>query len=155
MIIVNNVFLNKLSDEASKSTRKRLNHNFHESYDDPLQRFLNAIEPGTYVTPHRHIDPPKTELFFILRGKVLVVEFDDNGNIIEHIVLDEKTDNKAVEIKAGIWHMCIALESDTVIYEVKAGPFINGDKGFASWAPQEGDTGCSDYLNKIILKCIG
>ena len=63
----------ELSARAAASPRRRANHNLHPELADPVQRFLNAMEPGTYVRPHRHMAPePKWELFVVLDGEVVV-----------------------------------------------------------------------------------
>jgi cupin fold WbuC family metalloprotein len=65
--------LHQLGDKAASSTRLRANHNIHPKLDDPVQRFFNAMQPGTYVRPHRHTEPPRWELFFILSGHVSIL----------------------------------------------------------------------------------
>ena len=59
--------------------------------------------------------------------------------------------NYAVEIPSSVWHTIISLESGTIAYEVKDGPYSPAnDKNFANWAPKEGDEECKQYLNTII-----
>ena len=147
--------LDNLSREAIDSPRKRKNLNFHEHLSDSLQRMLNALEPETYLRPHKHENPDKREIFIILRGRVAVFTFFDDGNIKDSVVLDTKTMNLGIEIPPREWHTVIALESNTVIFEIKDGPYEPmNDKNFASWAPAEVSSTCSDYNNKL-LKSIG
>ena len=147
--------LDVLSEKAHKAERLRINFNFHEHLSDTLQRMLNAMEPGTYVQPHKHEDPDKREAFIILRGRILVIQFDANGNIKDHLTLDKNTGNYGVEIEPGVYHTLISLEKGSVVYEVKDGPYDPiDDKNFAPWAPKEGDPGCTDYNNKL-LKQLG
>ena len=111
---------------------------------------LNALEPGTYLQPHKHENPDKREVFILLRGSLVVVFFDSTGNPSDFVLLDREKGNLAVEIPLRAWHTIIALESGSVIYEVKDGPYQPlSDKLFASWAPHEGQPGCIEYLNKI------
>ena len=91
--------------------------------DDPINRLLNAMEPGTYLRPHRHLNPAKDEIFLLLRGKVAVFLFDEEGNITEKTILNPKEGAYGAEIKAGTWHGLLVLESGSVIYEIKQGPF--------------------------------
>ena len=65
--VVTDDLLDALSARAKRSARLRANHNLHR-FEDNVQRMLNAIEPGSYVRPHRHMDPPKVEMFTLLRG---------------------------------------------------------------------------------------
>jgi cupin fold WbuC family metalloprotein len=119
--------------------------------DDRLQRLLNAIEPYSYIQPHKHEDPDKREIFFILRGRMVVVEYDDQGNITDHIILDASKGNFAVEIAERSWHSIISLEPGSVSYEFKDGPYDPiDDKNFARWAPREGEPGTKDFITRIL-----
>ena len=62
-----------------------MNYNFHQSLDDKCHRFLNAVEPGTKVEIHRH--PTKDESFVLLRGRVRVNTYNDDGTVIESVIL--------------------------------------------------------------------
>ena len=148
--IVSPKLLSELTHKAMNSPRKRLNHNFHEDLADPINRMLNAFEPGTYIQPHKHENPDKREVFIVLRGSLVVVIFDDSGNPVDFILLDPAKGNHAVEVPPGVWHSVISLESGTVVYEIKDGPYVQiDDKNFAKWAPKEGDSDCDQYLSKL------
>ncbi len=137
MKIIDNTLLDETTIKAKKSPRKRMNYNFHEDLEDPINRLLNAMEPGTYLRPHRHINPDKNEVFILLRGKVAIFIYDDNGNIIQQTILDPNAGIYGGEIKAGVWHGLLVLESGSVIYEVKNGPYAPvTPKNFASWSPE-------------------
>ncbi|MEI6434821.1 MAG: WbuC family cupin fold metalloprotein [Bacteroidota bacterium] len=145
--------LEKTSRLAKESPRKRMNFNFHKSPDDTLQRLLNAIEPGSYIQPHKHESPDKREVFFALMGRLAVIEFDNEGNIADHIILDPKTGNFGVEIDARTWHTIISLEPGSVAYEFKDGPYNPiDDKNFAPWAPKEGVAEAENYLMGLLQK---
>jgi len=153
MIKITNELLDIVSDSAKKSERKRKNYNFHPRLEDPLQRLLNAVEPPTYLQPHKHENPDKSEIFIILRGKVLIVEFDDQGEIIDHFVLDWEGGNKGVEIRPGTWHSFISLQEDSVLYEVKEGPYDQRTaKDAAPWAPEEGSEEGAEFNKKVLRK---
>lgn len=142
--------LDKLSEKARLSPRKRKNFNFHKHMDDTLQRMLHAMHIGTYVQPHKHENPDKREVFIILRGKVALVEFNDKGIPVNHTILDTKNGNFAVEIPPRTWHSLICLEDNSVVYEVKDGPYSPADdKYFAVWAPKEGEKACVSYLENL------
>jgi len=144
--------LELLKTEALKSERLRKNYNYHQSFADPINRMLNAVEPGSYVQPHKHENPDKREVFLLLRGKMAVVFFDNDGNITEHVILDNE-ERFGVEIPPLVWHTIIALKPGTVVYEIKDGPYSpSDDKNFANWAPKEGDAECADYLQKILAE---
>ena len=74
------------------------------------------------VPIHRH--PTKDESFVILRGKVRVTTHNDDGSIIEDVVLSQESGNYGVDITKNVWHMVESLESGSVIFECKAGAFV-------------------------------
>ena len=148
--IVSPELLDELSQKAMNSSRKRLNHNFHDDLVDPINRMLNAFEPGTYIQPHKHENPDKREVFIVLRGSLVVVFFDNSGTPTDFVLLEREKGNYAVEIPAGAWHSLFALESGSVVYEVKDGPYMPLNvKNFASWAPKEGESECAEYLKLL------
>ncbi len=152
---IDSSFISNIVDEARKSPRKRKNYNFHEFPEDPINRMVHGMEPGTYVQPHKHENPDKREAFIILKGRVAVVEYDEYGNVSDFIMLDRDIGNFGVEISPRNWHSLICLEPDSVIYEIKDGPYNpEDDKCFAPWAPKEGDKDASKF-NEKILEVIG
>ena len=123
--------------KAKDGRRGRSNFNLHPTLADPVQRFLNVIQPGSYVRPHRH-DPHRWELFLLLEGEAAAVVFDEDGSITETAVL-RRGGARAVEIAGGVWHTLFSLAPDTMLFEVKLGPYTPvTDKDFAPWAPPEG-----------------
>ena len=154
MKVIDNRLITKVSEEALISERKRQNYNFHETLDAVVQRMLNALEPGTYVQPHKHESPDKVEAFILLQGRALVVEFNDLGEILFYVELSASKGNLGVEIAPRSWHMIISLEPGTVVYEAKEGPYkpVN-DKDFATWAPSENDEECASYINGVLKRC--
>ena len=151
MIKITDQLIGEISKNARKSARKRYNYNFHKNENDHIQRFLNALEPDTYLRPHKHESPDKVEIFLILKGRVLVIEFDNCGKIIDSIILDSDEGNNGVEIPPKAWHSLIALEEDSVVYEIKEGPFMKeADKTFADWSPEEGTKEAYKFNKKIL-----
>jgi cupin fold WbuC family metalloprotein len=147
---LDNTLVSRLCTEASASARKRTVFNFHESLSDPVQRFLNVMQPGTYVRPHRHDDPVKWEMTVILSGKLVVLIIDSGGRVIQRVDLDAEGPVRGVELPAGIWHTSSAVAADTVILEIKRGPYdVKTDKDFATWAPPEGSPECVEFEFKI------
>ncbi len=136
MKLINHILLDQITQQAQNSPRLRMNYNFHKNLEDPINRLLNALEPNTYLRPHRHLNPDKDEIFLLLRGKVILFLFDEKGNITNKQLLDPSKGLYGAEIKAGIWHSLLVLESGTVIYEIKEGPFAPlGSENFAPWSP--------------------
>ena len=82
----------------------------------------NAVEPGSEVPIHRH--PTKDESFVILRGKVRSTTYNDDGSIIDSVVLSQEDGVYGVDILKGVWHKLESLEPNSVIFECKEGPFV-------------------------------
>ena len=130
----------QIAEQAARSPRKRMNFNFHASAEDNPHRFLNVLLRGTYVRPHRHIDPPKSEAFLVLHGRAAVLTFDAAGQVLETYALGDGEAQMGIDLGPGIWHTVIALSEQVVCYEVKPGPWVpSTDKDFAAWEPNEGE----------------
>lgn len=153
MKIIDNTLLDTIYQQAAENPRRRMNYNFHESLDDPINRLLNALMPDTYLPPHRHTNPSKEEIFFVLRGSVLLLHFDDQGNVIFSKEVNPKKGVYGMEYNGGIWHSLIVLEPNTVVYEVKEGPYVPlPPENIASWAPAAGDKEKAREYNEQLLK---
>jgi cupin fold WbuC family metalloprotein len=150
MIPIDKKILDRLVSEARNNPRRRKHYNFHKSYDEPVQRLLNAIEPDSYIRPHMHKNPDKTEIFLVLRGSFLVITFNEDGSIANRNILKVDEEQYGVEISPGIYHTIISLEPGSVAYEIKNGPFdVSVDKKFASWAPEEGTEEGLSYIKSL------
>jgi cupin fold WbuC family metalloprotein len=140
--------------QSRKSSPGRIIAPLHRTLSDPLHRMLNAMQPGSYVRPHRHLDPPKAEAWIVLRGAVLFVTFFEDGRIRDHRVLNADSETFGVDLVPGHYHTLAALKPDTIIYEVKTGPYEEAtDKSFAPWAPAEGTTEAQKYLSNLLEAC--
>ena len=120
--IIDKDLLNSVSEKAKVSPRLRMNYNFHQNLDDKCHRFLNAVEPGTVVEIHRH--PTKDESFVLLRGKVKVSTYNDDGSVMESVVLCQEDGRYGVDIPKNVLHKLEAIEAGSVIFECKEGPFV-------------------------------
>lgn len=121
-MIIDKSLLDQVSLQAKVSPRLRMNYNFHQSLVHKCYRMLNVVEPGTVVPIHRH--PTKDESFVILRGKVRVTTHNDDGSIIEDVVLSQESGNYGVDIPKIVWHKLESLESGSVIFECKEGAVV-------------------------------
>ena len=151
MKIIDNKLLDNTREKALKSPRLRMNHNFHDTLDDPINRLINAMEPETYLRPHRHQNPDKVEFFLLLRGKVALFLFDDQGTVTDCFVIDPMVGVYGGEIPAGVWHTLLVLESGSTVFEVKHGPFAPlAPENFAPWSPAPEDTeGVKQFLDYL------
>lgn len=140
MKLITEELLDSVSVQAKENIRLRMNYNFHDSMDSSIHRMLNALEPGTYLPPHRHKNPDKEEIYLLLRGRLLAILFDEAGSIIEKVTLDPLKGVYGMEIPPCTWHCIVVLESNTVIYEIKQGPYAPlTPENLAPWAPDATD----------------
>ena len=119
---ISQAILDKLTEEAKASPRLRMNLDLRNSADDQSQRMLNAIEPGSPMPIHRHRSTSETVV--CLRGR-LVWEFYDEleRRCTEAIELSPGGQVVALNVPAGQWHTVRALESGSVILEMKNGSY--------------------------------
>jgi cupin fold WbuC family metalloprotein len=120
-MIITYSLLDIISSQAKKSPRLRMNYNLHETLDATVQRLFNAMEPGTVIPIQRHRNTAET--IMLVRGKMKVVLYDNDRNVIESAILSHELDNYGVHIPAGVWHWVEILEPNTVMFEVKKGPY--------------------------------
>ena len=124
MLLIDQQLLDKTSAKAMQNERLRMNFNIHSDLTDPVNRMLNALEPGTIIPIHRHLHPYKNESFVVLRGELNVLIYDDNKNLLECINLNPLKGNYGIDIPGEVWHSIEVKEKNTVIYDVKEGPYV-------------------------------
>ncbi len=135
---------------SHSNPRRRIVQPFHRTEEATLHRMFNAVQPDSYIPPHRHSNPPKDESWIVLRGALAFFTFDDQGAIDECLEVRAGGDVFGVDLEPGVYHTFFALEPDTVVYEVKDGPYSpTTDKAFPDWAPREGTPEASEYLAKL------
>ena len=146
--LLDSALFESLIQRARQAPRLRVNHNFHAAMEDNPHRFLNVMIKGTYIAPHRHLDPPKAESFLVLLGKMAFFTFDDSGRVVTTHIIGQ--DLVGIDIQPGVWHTMTPLTPEAVCYEVKPGPYsAANDKDFAPWAPREGDPAAAAYLENL------
>ncbi len=132
MIPINLEIINKTAEKARESERKRYNYNFHKDKSDVIQRILNVVQPGSKVEPHMHDN--KTEVFLALKGKIKIIEWNNNGELKESYVIEPNGENCGVEVQPKTWHSMEALEPDSAVYIAMTGPYDKKThKVFAPW----------------------
>jgi len=147
--------LRDLTAQAQSSPRKRRNHNFHSDDAAMCHRLLNAIEPDSYVAPHRHLDPNKDETILLLSGRLGIIFFDDSGRVTGDAVLDPAASRFGVTIPAGVYHSLVSLAIGTVFFEAKAGPYQPlSEEERAMWAPLENDSAATAFLTTLLKRFI-
>ena len=120
-MLIDNNLLELVTEQAKASNRLRMNYNLHESLDAKAQRLLNALEPGTILPIHRHTHTAET--YIVLRGSINVLFYDDNKNLVNQYLVNPEEGVYGVHIPSGQWHTLEVMETCTVIFEVKDGPY--------------------------------
>jgi cupin fold WbuC family metalloprotein len=149
-------FLNSLSLSAFHSPRARKNFNLHPNYSEPCQRLFNAIEIESYIPPHRHFQDPKEETLVAIKGLFALIVFDEVGGVKQickfgtEKFLNQDVSSVGVELQPDVWHTVLALVENSILLEVKSGPFIaSAAKEMASWAPAENAPEAINYFNNL------
>ena len=161
MKVFSSQYFEDLVNEASQSHRLRAHANVHGSYADQCQKLFNAIQVDSYIRPHRHSLDPKDECLVAIKGLFGFIMFTEQG-LIESVILfgSEKYSEKlsipsGLELTSGVWHTVVSLAENSILFEVKKGPFEPTlAKEFAPWAPKEGDKNVNLYLKQLRKECL-
>ncbi|HZV80767.1 MAG TPA: WbuC family cupin fold metalloprotein [Geobacteraceae bacterium] len=150
MKIINKQLLDDLTVAAQDGPRLRKNWNIHPDDAFPAHRLLNAMEPASYIRPHRHLDPLKDETFMIVRGRLGVIVFADDGAVTEAVLLDAGGEILGVDIPSGCFHTAVSLDEGTIFFEAKAGPYLPlAEEEKAPWAPEDASPMAAAYLDSL------
>lgn len=148
--IITTELINNAVDMSRKSPRGRIILPFHKQSTDLLHRMLNVVQPFSYIQPHRHSDPPKAESIIVIQGFIAYITFNDAGEILETLKLSNQSHKIGVDTEPGVFHTFLTLEKDTVLFEIKPGPYEkNSDKDFAKWAPSEHSESAKAYIKYL------
>ena len=118
-MLIDSDLLDEVTAKAGESPRLRMNFNLHDSLEAKAQRLINVLLPGTILPIHRHRHTAET--YILLRGRMLVVFYNEMGARTEQYLLDPSAGNYGVQIPAGQWHTVEVVEP-SAIFEVKDGP---------------------------------
>ena len=122
MKILDKNLLDTITEQAQESPRLRMNYNLHDSLEAKAQRLFNALEPGTVLPIHRHRHTAET--YILVRGKMKVEYYNQNKELTDTEILDPAEGKYGLHVPAGQWHTVIPLESGTMVFEVKDGPYM-------------------------------
>lgn len=138
-------YISFLKSLARKNIEKKCTMCLHNDVREHVHEMINVYPKVSCVLPHSH--PVKTETKTIIEGKLLIILFNNTGEIVEHFVM-EREGIFTFRIDKGIVHTNIPL-TDVVFHEVIAGPFIgHNDSVFPEWALEVWDRICKK-INQI------
>lgn len=147
LVVLSRSLVERVTEASRASDRRRIIQPFHKNDAELLHRMLNVLQTDTYVRPHRHLDPPKSESWLVLRGAVAFFTFEEDGRVRDFLELEARGEHFGVDLSPGPFHSLVVLAPDTVLYEAKNGPYAPAnDKSFAPWAPAEGTPDAQNYL---------
>lgn len=142
--------LDEVATNSRRNPRQRQNYNFHDLSSEKVQRFVNVLQPGTYVRPHRHLRPDAVngfELFVVIQGELGIIILNENGQILHKQRVSAAGPTRAVELPEGTVHTVVALAADTAILEFKEGPYdLETDKDFLTDFPAEGTVAAQELV---------
>ncbi len=98
--------LDEVAASSRRSPRQRQNYNFHD-LSEKVQRFVNVLQPGTYVRPHQHLRAPEVngfEFFAVIQGEVGILILNENGQILRSLRVSAAGPTRAVELPEGTIH---------------------------------------------------
>ncbi|MFY0576060.1 cupin fold metalloprotein, WbuC family [Cystobacter fuscus] len=150
LVVLTRSLVEDVTESSRTSPRRRIILPLHKNEEEPLHRMLNVIQPDSYVRPHRHLEPPKAEAWVVLRGALAFFTFEEDGRVRDCLSFEAGGERFGVDLAPGIFHGLVALAPDTVLFEVKNGPYAPAsDKSFAPWAPAEGSPEAAGYLARL------
>lgn len=120
-----------LIQQSRTAPRSRAHVLLHKDHDDPVQRLLIAGQPDSFIRPHRHT--VQWEMLVGLSGALDVLLIDDGRMVTTRRHLSP--DAPVVQIPPGQIHTAVFMKPDTVVLEVKPGPYRPNE--FCSWSPEE------------------
>ncbi len=136
---------------SRSSARRRMIAPIQRSESALVQRMLNVMQPGSYVRPHRHPRPQSVELIQVLQGALAVFVFSENGEVLTARTLRPGVSGSLLDLEPGVWHTFLPLSPDTVVLEIKGGPYdAKLDKVWPDWAPEEGADAAEAYAQSLL-----
>jgi cupin fold WbuC family metalloprotein len=143
--------LDAIAIQSRSSPRLRQNYNFHD-LSERVQRFINMLQPDTYVRPHRHRRASEVngfEFFLVLQGELGIMVMDEQGQILHREQVSAQGKTRGIELAEGTYHSLIALAPDTAILELKEGPYdLRTDKEFLTIFPEEGTLAAQEQVKR-------
>src|SRR3989338_1789110 len=146
IIKIDDDFLEDLVAKALKSDRRRATEN-KTTTNCNLQALYTAMTRTSYVRPHKH---PVCEIIIPIRGKILVVEYNDDSSIAERHYLGERYSTREVLIQPYTWHNLVALTPIAIISNPVEGPYKKEKTEFLEKTPEENTPEALQFLFDLL-----
>jgi cupin fold WbuC family metalloprotein len=147
--------LRQLEQDAAGSERRRAHLNAHPTLDARVQRLFVAMQPDTYLRPHRHPEAHKWEFFVVLEGRIDLLVFSDEGKLLQREEMSREQ-TRALEVPPGSWHAYVCMQADTLALEIKEGAYLpTRQQDFAPWSPAENTEPAVAFLERMRSARVG
>ena len=135
LLFINNDLVEQIIEEASQSQRHMARLLMHFDHEDPVQEMLIAMDRNCAVMPNRSVG--RSESLQVVQGELLLVIFDDNGNVLNRIEMGPAGSDKVFlyRLSSTPWHTMIPLSEIVVVHEALQGPFNNSSEPLPDWVP--------------------
>ena len=135
LLFINNDLVEQIIEEANQSQRHMARLLMHFDHEDPVQEMLIAMDRNCAVMPNR--SSGRSESLQVVQGELLLVIFDDNGNVVKRIEMGPYGSDKTFlyRLSSTPWHTMIPLSKIVVVHEVIEGPFLNSSDPLPDWVP--------------------
>ena len=149
LLFINNDLVEQIIEEASQSQRHMARLLMHFDHEDPVQEMLIAMGRNCAVMPNCSVG--RSESLQVVQGELLLVIFDDNGNVLKRIEMGPAGSDKAFlyRLSSTPWHTMIPLSEIVIVHEVIEGPFSNSSDPIPDWVPQN-----PDGLKQFLKDCL-
>ena len=144
--------LNALRAAVKASAKRRARINAHPDGEDALHEMIIAIDPSSYIRPHKH--PGKSEAFHIIEGEVDIVVFTDDGEIDRIVPLGPPGSGRSFyyRMSQAFFHTLIIRSDVLIVHEITNGPFRPAATVFADFAPDDLEPGKAAAYQAELLR---
>lgn len=148
LIRIDNNVIADLKKRAKQNASGKYRLCMQHSPQDQLHEMFIVRSKEDYGRPDKHYHT--TESHTIIDGEMLVILFEDNGEIREMFKLS-KDNYHTYRIDTNIYHMQIPITEQVVYYEIKLGPFTEETNVYPEWAPDS----CDKHAVAVYMQELG
>ena len=151
LLFINNDLVEQIIEEASQSQRHMARLLMHFDHEDPVQEMLIAMGRDCAVMPNRSVG--RSESLQIVKGELLLIIFDDNGNVVKRVEMRPAGSDKVFlyRLSSTPWHTMIPLSEIVVVHEALQGPFNNSSEPLPDWVPGDSQD-LKQFLKEIEIQ---
>ena len=153
LLFINNKLVEQIIEEASQSQRHMARLLMHFDHENPVQEMLIALGRNCAVMPNRSVG--RSESLQVVQGELLLVIFDDNGNVLKRIEMGPAGSDKVFlyRLSSTPWHTMIPLTKMVVVHEALEGPFKQSSEPLPDWVPSDSES-LKRFLKEIEMQVV-